>query len=192
MRRRARVGPPVDEAEDEGFYQDEFLPPKPPARYRGRGRGKGRPRGASRHRQRELQEDEPTYQDFEEAAYIPEVPQSAVPIPPTVPQMQPMYQQGMSDPEAALFYTRVDKISFDDTSDPLDFLHAIEMRTQTTHTKYQRIMIVELSVEGPALDWFVQVIQPHMTTMMWGSVSREIHETFLSKAYTDEFQTQTD
>ena len=81
--------------------------------------------------------------------------------------MQPMYQQGMSDPEAALFYTRVGKISFDGTSDPLEFLHAIEMRTQTAHTEYQRIMIVKLSVEVLALDWFVQVIQPHMTTMTW-------------------------
>ena len=26
MRRRARVAPPVDEAEDEGSFQDEFLP----------------------------------------------------------------------------------------------------------------------------------------------------------------------
>ena len=30
MRRRARVAPPIDEAEDEGSFQDEFLPPEPP------------------------------------------------------------------------------------------------------------------------------------------------------------------
>ena len=58
----------------------------------------------------------------------------------------------MSDLEVALFYTRVGKVAFDGTSDPLDFLHAIETRTQTAHTENQRIMIVELSVEGPALD----------------------------------------
>ena len=61
----------------------------------------------------------------------------------------------MSNPEAALFYARVGRISLDKTFDPLDFLHSIEMRTQTTHTEYQRIMIVEFSVEGPALDWFI-------------------------------------
>ena len=64
----------------------------------------------------------------------------------------------MSDLEAALFYARVGKIFFDGTSDLLDFLHAIETRTRTAHIKYQRIMIVELSVEGLALDWFVQVV----------------------------------
>ena len=57
MRRRARVAPPVDEAKDEVSFQDEFLPPEPPARCR------GRPRGAGRHRQRDLQEDEPVKKD---------------------------------------------------------------------------------------------------------------------------------
>ena len=71
----------------------------------------------------------------------------------------------MSDPEAALFYARVGRITFDGTSDPLDFLHAIETRTRTAHSEYQRIMIVELSVEGPAVDWFMQVIQPQMNTI---------------------------
>ena len=42
MRRRARVAPPVDKAEDEESFQDEFLPPEPPARRRGRGRGRAR------------------------------------------------------------------------------------------------------------------------------------------------------
>ena len=61
----------------------------------------------------------------------------------------------MSDQKVALFYARVGRISFNGTSDLLDFLHAIETRTRTAHTEYQRIMIVELSVKGPALDWFV-------------------------------------
>ena len=73
----------------------------------------------------------------------------------------------MLDLEAALFYARVGMISFDGISDLLDLLHATEMRTHTTHTEYQRIMIVELSIEGLALDWLVQVIQPHMTTLTW-------------------------
>ena len=40
-------------------FQDEFLPPEPPARRRGRGRARGRPRVASRRRQRDLRDDEP-------------------------------------------------------------------------------------------------------------------------------------
>ena len=73
----------------------------------------------------------------------------------------------MSDLKATLFHARVDRIPFDGTSDPLDFLHAIETRTRTAHIEYQRILFMELSVKGPALDWFVQVIQPQMITMTW-------------------------
>ena len=61
-----------------------------------------------------------------------------------------MYQQGMSDPEAALFYARVGRISFNGTSDMLDFVHAIETGTRTAHTEYQRILIVKLLVERPS------------------------------------------
>ena len=60
LRCRARVAPLADEAEDEVSFQDEFLPPEPPARRRGRGRARGRPRVAGRRRQRDLQDDEPT------------------------------------------------------------------------------------------------------------------------------------
>ena len=42
----------------------------------------------------------------------------------------------MSDSEATLFYARVGKVAFGRTSDPLDFLHAIETRTRTAHTEY--------------------------------------------------------
>ena len=59
MRCRARVAPPADEAENEVSFQDEFLPPEPPARRRGRGRATGRPRGVGHRRQRDLQDDEP-------------------------------------------------------------------------------------------------------------------------------------
>ena len=37
LRCRAPVAPPVDEAEDVGSFEDEFLPPEPPVRLRGRG-----------------------------------------------------------------------------------------------------------------------------------------------------------
>ena len=131
MRRRARVAPPADEAEDEVSFQDEFLPPEPPARRRGRGRV--RPRGTGHRTQRYLQDDEPAEQDDTSAEYVVETSQDTEPIPPAVPLMQQVYQQGMSDPEAALFYARVGRISFDGTSDPLDFLQSIETRTWTAH-----------------------------------------------------------
>ena len=54
----------------------------------------------------------------------------------------------MSNPEVALFYARVIRISYDGTLDSLDFLHVIESGTWTAYTEYQRMLIVELSVEG--------------------------------------------
>ena len=85
----------------------------------------------------------------------------------------------MSDLEATLFYARDGMISFNGTSDPLDFLYAIKIRTRTAHTEYQQIMIVELSVEGPALDWFIQVVQPQMITMTWA----QFRERFMRRFY---------
>ena len=67
------------------------------------------------------------------AEFVVETSQDIEPILPVVPLMQQVYQQGMSDLETALFYARVGRISFDSTSDPLDFLQSIETRTQTAH-----------------------------------------------------------
>ena len=80
----------------------------------------------------------------------------------------------MSDLEAELFYARVVRISYDGTSDPLDFLHAIESKTRTTDTEYQKMLTTELSIEGTILDWFIQVIYPHMTTFTWGQFKERI------------------
>ena len=89
LRCTTRVTPPVDETEDELSFQDEFLPPEPPARRRGRGRARGRPRGVGRRRQRDLQEDEPAEHDDVDAELVAEAPQGTVPIPPA---LQPMFQ----------------------------------------------------------------------------------------------------
>ena len=84
---RARVAPPTDEAEDGESYHDEFLPSEQLVRHRSIGRGR-HGRGAGHRRQRELQDDEPVGQDFEEAIYALEVPQGATAISP----MQPLFQ----------------------------------------------------------------------------------------------------
>ena len=49
MRRRVRVAPPVDEAEDDRSYQDEFLSLEQPTRHRCIGRAR-RGRAAGRCR----------------------------------------------------------------------------------------------------------------------------------------------
>ena len=58
----------------------------------------------------------------------------------------------MTDADAALLYSRVGRIAFDGTGDALDFINTIEARTRTGYTEYQRIMIVELSVQAATQD----------------------------------------
>ena len=65
---------------------------------------------------------------------------------PLVQQMLQQRNQGMSDADATLLYSRVGRVSFDGTGDALDFLNTIEARTQIVYTDYQRIMVVELFV----------------------------------------------
>ena len=78
-----------------GPFRASFDPPKPLVRHRGRGRARGRPRGAGHRRQRDLQEDKPVEQDDMDAEFVAEAPQDAEPIPPAVPQIHPMFQQGV-------------------------------------------------------------------------------------------------
>ena len=47
------------------------------------------------------------------------------------------------------------RISFDGTGDALDFLNIVEARTRTCYTDYQQIIVVELSIQVAAQDWFM-------------------------------------
>ena len=84
MRCRARIAPPVVEAENELSFQDEFLPSESPVRRRSRSRARGRPRIASCRRQRDLRDDEPAEQDDVNAKFVAETPQDPEPISPAV------------------------------------------------------------------------------------------------------------
>ena len=75
--------------------------------------------------------------------------------------------QRMTDADAALLYSRVGRVYFDGTGDALNFINTIESRTRTGYSDYQRILVVEISVSAAAQDWFMQCIQPYMTTMTW-------------------------
>ena len=88
----------------------------------------------------------------------------------TIPLVQQMLQQRghqMIDADAVLLYSRVGRIYFDGSRDVLDFVNTIESRTKTGYSDYQRIIVVEISVSAAAQDWFMQSIQPYMTTMTW-------------------------
>ena len=94
---------------------------------------------------------------------------------PLVQHMLQQRNQEMTDADAAVLYTRVGRVSFDGTGDAMDFINTIEARTRTGYNDYQRIMIVELSLQAAAQDWFMQSIRPFMTTMTW----LEFKEQFL-------------
>ena len=95
LRCRARVAPPVDDIEIELSFWDEFLPPEPPARRRGRNRARSRPLVISRRRRRNLQDYEPAEQDDVNAEFVAETLKDAEQILPTVPLIQPIFQQGV-------------------------------------------------------------------------------------------------
>ena len=58
----------------------------------------------------------------------------------------------MSDVDAAVLYTRVGRVLVDGTRDAMDFINTIKARTRTGFNDYQKIMIVELSVQAVAQD----------------------------------------
>ena len=64
----------------------------------------------------------------------------------------------MFDADTTLLYSRVGRVPFDGIRDALDFINTIEARTQTGYIDYQKIMVVELSVQATAQDWFMQSI----------------------------------
>ena len=80
----------------------------------------------------------------------------------------------MTFADVAVLYTRVGKVSFDGTGDALDFINTIEARNRTRSNNYQRILIVELSVQAAAHDWFMQSIRPFMSTMTWLEFKEQI------------------
>ena len=86
---------------------------------------------------------------------------------PLVQQMLQQRNQEMSDPEAAILYTRVGRVLFDGTGNAMDFINTIEARTRTGYNDFQRLMVVELSLQSAAQDWFTQSIRPFMSTMTW-------------------------
>ena len=57
----------------------------------------------------------------------------------------------------------------------MDFINTIAAKTRTWYNDYQRIMVVELSLQAAGQDWFMQSIRPFMTTMTW----LEFKEQFL-------------
>ena len=87
-------------------------------------------------------------------------------------------------------YYRVSRIAFDGTSNAQNFINTIEGRMRTGYTNYQRIMIVELSVQAAAHDLFMQSIQYFMTTMTWLEFKKIFWRYFYLASMRDNYRWQ--
>ena len=96
----------------------------------------------------------------------------------------------MTDANAALLYSIVSKVAFDGTGDALDFINTIEARIRTGYANYQRIMIIELLVQVASQDWFMQSIQPFMTTMTWLEFKERFLRYFCPASMRDNYRWQ--
>ena len=174
MRRRARDAPAAEAADDvEQSFQDEVFVPAPRRRGRGRGRGRVRPQPVAAS---EIEQEPPVEPEAPQvdpavfAAGMAGINQGLAALNQAMPLVQQMLQQRnpeMTDAEAAILYTRVGRILFDGTGDAMDFINTIEARTRTGYNDFQRLMVVELSLQAAAQDWFTQSIRPFMSTMTW-------------------------
>ena len=162
MRRRARNAPAADAAdEDEQPFQDEVFVPAPRRRGRGRGRGSGRPRVVEAQEVDPEPAAEPVAPEVDPAAFVAGmdgINQELAALNQVMPLVQQMLQQRnqeISDAETVVIYTRVGRVLFDGTGDAMDFINTIKARSRTGYNDYQRIMVVELSVQATAQDWFM-------------------------------------
>ena len=97
---------------------------------------------------------------------------------PLVQQMLQQRNQEMTDAEAAILYTRVGRVLFEGTGDAMDFINTIEARTRMGYNDYQRLMVMELSLQAAAQDWFMQSIRPFMSTMTWLEFKEQLMRFF--------------
>ena len=193
--RRARNAPAAEAADDvEQSYQDEALAPAP--RRRGRGRGRGRPRMAQAQEVEQEPVVEPEVPQVDPAVFaagMAGINQGLAALNQAMPLVQQMLQQRnqeMTDAEAATLYTRVGRVLYDGTGDAMDFINTIEARTRTGYNDYQRLMVVELSLQAAAQDWFTQSIRPFMPTMTWLEFKEQFMRFFCPSSMRENYRWQ--
>ncbi|XP_050222328.1 uncharacterized protein LOC126672421 [Mercurialis annua] len=70
---------------------------------------------------------------------------------------------------------------FDASSDALDFLEEVVQNARGLQAdERQTVMLTEMSMKGPAMDWFRQVIRPIMGQITWAEFVIQFKEFFLS------------
>lgn len=135
--RRVRNALTIEAADDgEQSFQGEAHPPAPPRRRR------GRPRSVVASEQEQQLQVEPEALELDPTAFVAGmagINQGLVALNQAMPLVQQMLQQrnqGMTDADALLLYSKVGRISFDGIGDALDFINTIDSRTRTGYTDY--------------------------------------------------------
>ena len=106
-------------------------------------------------------------------------------------QQQQLRNVAFTDRDIVLAYMRLKPTKFDSTGDALDFLEEVERNARRLQAnERQTIIMVEMSLKGPAKDWFQQHIQPTMDTMTWAEFANHFREYFLPYAVTESYRSQ--
>ena len=89
-----------------------------------------------------------------------------------------------------LLYSKIGRLSFDETRDALDFINTIELSTIMGYIDYQWILIIKLSIQATTWDWFMQSIQPYMDTITWREFKGQFFRFFYPPAMRDAYRWQ--
>ncbi|XP_050238318.1 uncharacterized protein LOC126687806 [Mercurialis annua] len=180
--RAAMIRDAPEEAHDESSVH---IGQHEPANVAGRGRGRGRPRGQAVEEQELVQApgipQQPNAPDFDINQFLA-----------GVAAMQANQRVGANvDRDSVLAYMRLKPIEFDGSGDALDFLEEVERNARRLQAdERQSILLVEMSMKGPAKDWLRRIIQPTMNQMTWVEFVNRYREFYLPFSVTESYRDQ--
>ncbi|XP_055959747.1 uncharacterized protein LOC130014827 [Mercurialis annua] len=95
-------------------------------------------------------------------------------------QHQHQREERNVDRDLVLAYVKLSRKEFDGSSDALDFLEEVEQNARRLQAnERQTMLLMEMSMEGPAKDWFRQVIGSIMGHITWAEFVTRYKDFFL-------------
>ncbi|XP_050217605.1 uncharacterized protein LOC126668454 [Mercurialis annua] len=200
--RAAMIRDAHEEAHDESSVHIEQ---HEPSNVTGRGRGRGRPRGRARGQAVEEQEpvqapgmpQQPNALGFDFNQFLAGVAaMQANQVENQAMRREQLLQQQQRvganvDRDSVLAYMRLKPTEFDGLGDALDFLMEVERNARRLQAdERQSILLVEMSMKGPAKDWFRRIIQPTMNQMAWAEFVNRYREFYLPFSVNESYRDQ--
>ncbi|XP_050227663.1 uncharacterized protein LOC126677201 [Mercurialis annua] len=200
--RAAMIRDAPEEAHDESSVH---IGQHEPANVAGRGRGRGRPRGRARGQAVEEQErvqapgipQQPNAPGFDFNQFLAGVAaMQANQVENQAMHREQLLQQQQRvganvDRDSVLAYMRLKPTEFDGSGDALDFLEEVERNARRLQAdERQSILLVEMSMKGPAKDWFRRIIQPTMNQMTWAEFVNRYREFYLPFSVNESYRDQ--